>query len=113
MDEVVLAYITTETPDEARHIGRRLVEEGLAACVNIVGGMESIYRWQGSIEATQETVLIAKTRASFGERLSARVGELHSYQCPCVVLLPVIGGNPAYLQWLRDETEPVRGPTIA
>ncbi|MGR0187806.1 divalent-cation tolerance protein CutA [Azospirillum aestuarii] len=102
--EFVFAYITAGSRDEARRIGRALVEERLAACANILDGMTSIYRWQGAIEEATETVLIAKTRAELFDRLAARVRELHSYDVPCVVELRVGRGNPAYLDWLRHET---------
>ncbi|QCO01274.1 divalent-cation tolerance protein CutA [Azospirillum argentinense] len=102
--EFVFAYITAGSRDEARRIGRALVEERLAACANIFDGMTSIYRWQDSIEEATETVLIAKTRAELFDRLAARVRELHSYDVPCVVELRVGRGNPAYLDWLRDGT---------
>ena len=103
--EFVFAYITAGSRDEALRIGRALVEERLAACANILDGMTSIYRWQGAIEEATETVLIAKTRAELFDRLAARVRDLHSYEVPCVVELKVGRGNPAYLDWLRDETE--------
>lgn len=102
--EFVFAYITAGSRDEARRIGRALVEERLAACANVFDGMTSIYRWQDAIEEATETVLIAKTRAELFDRLAARVRELHSYDVPCVVELRVGRGNPAYLDWLRDET---------
>ncbi|CAO3446207.1 Periplasmic divalent cation tolerance protein CutA [Azospirillum argentinense] len=102
--EFVFAYITAGSRDEARRIGRALVEERLAACANIFDGMTSIYRWQDAIEEATETVLIAKTRADLFDRLAARVRELHSYDVPCVVELRVGRGNLAYLDWLRDET---------
>lgn len=102
--EFVFAYITAASREEAARIGRALVEERLAACVNILDGMTSIYRWQGAIEEATETVLIAKTRAVLFDALAARVRELHSYSVPCVVELPVGRGNPSYLDWLRDGT---------
>ncbi|CAO3445312.1 Periplasmic divalent cation tolerance protein CutA [Azospirillum argentinense] len=102
--EFVFAYITAGSRDEARRIGRALVEERLAACANIFDGMTSIYRWQDAIEEANEAVLIAKTRAELFEPLAARVRELHGYDVPCVVELRVGRGNPAYLDWLRDGT---------
>jgi len=102
--DFVFAYITAGSREEAARIGRALVEERLAACVNILDGMTSIYRWQGSIEEATETVLIAKTRSELFDRLTARVRELHSYDVACVVELKVGRGNAAYLDWLRDET---------
>jgi periplasmic divalent cation tolerance protein len=100
--ELVFVYITAGSRDEAMRIGRTLVEERLAACVNILGGMTSIYRWQGAVETAEETVLVAKTRAGLFDRLTARVKELHSYDVPCVVELPIGRGNPDYLDWLGD-----------
>ncbi len=102
--EFVFAYITTASREEAMHIGRTLVEERLAACANVLDGMTSIYRWQGAIEEAAETILIAKTRATLFDQLSARVRDLHSYEVPCVVELKIRRGNPAYFDWLRDET---------
>ena len=113
MDEFVFVYVTTSSLEEARAIGRRLVEERLAACANLLPGMESIYRWQGGIETAQETVLIAKTRAGLVDQLSARVRELHSYDCPCVVALPITAGNPAYLRWIGAETTAIGGTALA
>lgn len=102
--DLVFAYVTTSSPEEAKRIGRALVEERLAACVNILPGMISIYRWQGAVETAEETVLIAKTRADLFEALTARVKELHGYDVPCVVELRVGRGNPDYLGWLEAET---------
>ncbi len=98
-------YMTAATREEARRIGRALVEERLAACVNILPGMNSLYWWQGAVQDEQETVLIAKTRAALVERLSERVRALHSASVPCVVALAIEGGNPAFLQWIVDETD--------
>jgi len=97
-------YMTAGSREEARRIGRTLVEERLAACVNILDGMSSMYWWEGAVQEEQETVLIAKTRTELLERLTDRVRALHSYACPCVVALPIEGGNAAYLQWLGEET---------
>lgn len=102
-DPLVFAYITAGSRDEALRIGRTLVEERLAACANILDGMTSIYRWNGRIEQADEALLIAKTRSSLFDRLTARVRDLHSYDTPCVVELAAGRGNPAYLDWLRAE----------
>ncbi|ANC91588.1 divalent-cation tolerance protein CutA [Azospirillum humicireducens] len=104
-DPLVFAYITAGSRDEALRIGRSLVEERLAACVNILDGMTSVYRWNGSIEQADEAVLIAKTRSSLFDRLTVRVRDLHSYDTPCVVELAAGRGNTAYLDWLRAETD--------
>lgn len=104
MEKPVLAYITTPDIDTARQIGRALVTEGLAACVNILPGMESLYRWQGAVERAAEVVLIAKCREGGFAALSARVGEMHPYDLPCIIALPVSDGLPAYLGWLVAES---------
>ena len=99
-------YVTTASPDQAERIGRALVEARLAACVNILPGMRSIYHWRGGIETAEETVLVAKTRLSLAEALAAKVKELHSYEVPCVVVLPIAAGLPEFLRWIDDETAP-------
>ncbi len=99
-----LVYMTAGSVEEARAIGTSLVERRLAACVNILPGMLSQYRWEGSVRTDEEAVLIAKTRRGLVEALTGHVREIHSYDCPCVVALPVEGGNPDFLQWIADET---------
>ena len=98
-------YITVGSLDEARTIGGKLVEEHLAACANILPQMESVYRWKEKIQHDEEIVLIAKSDYSRLEALTNRVKALHSYECPCVVALPIEGGNPDYFQWLSDQLE--------
>lgn len=99
-----LLYITASSRDEAWKIGRALVEERLAACANVIDRMESVYWWQGKLTEDREAVLIVKTRAELVEAATARVKALHSYTVPCVVALPILDGNPAYLEWLQAET---------
>ncbi len=99
-----LVYITTDGPEEARKIGRALVKERLAACANILGPMTSIFRWEGDIREGAETVLIAKTTVENVDALTKRVIALHSYDCPCVVAMPIESGNPAFLEWIAGET---------
>jgi periplasmic divalent cation tolerance protein len=101
----IFVYIPCASAEEATRIGRALVEARLAACVNILDGMRSLYWWQGRIEEGKETVLIAKTRDSLLGALTRRVKALHSYTCPCVVAFPVHAGNPDYLAWIEAETE--------
>ena len=103
--ELRLLYITAATLDEARRIGEALVAERLAACANILPGAHSIYRWQGEIVRDSEVVIVAKTRAALVDAAIARVRALHSYQVPCVVALPIVAGNAAYLEWLMEQTQ--------
>lgn len=100
-------YITTSNKEEAKKIGRDLVEQRLAACVNIIDGMESIYRWEGKIEESNECVLIAKTHYSKVQKLTTRVKELHSYDYPCIVSMTITEdeGNKEYLDWLIAESK--------
>ena len=99
-----MIYITCSDKSEAERIGQVLVESKLAACVNIVDGMQSMFWWQGQAEKDQETVLLAKTRTALVSRLTDKVRSVHSYDCPCVVALPIIDGNPEFLQWIHEET---------
>jgi periplasmic divalent cation tolerance protein len=95
-------YITASTVEEAKMIGAALVHERLAACANITSGMESIYWWQDRVETAAEAVLVVKTVHVRLATLIARTKELHSYDIPCVVALPVAAGNPDYLAWIAD-----------
>lgn len=99
-----LVYMTAGSREEAVRIGGVLVAERLAACANAFDGMTSIYRWQGEICEDAEAVLIAKTTEDRVAALTDRVAELHSYDCPCVVALPVEGGNTAFLDWIAAQT---------
>lgn len=105
MDEYIVVLITAPTEAEASKIGRDLVEARLAACVNIVRNIRSIYRWKGNIEEGDEALMIAKTRRSHLEDLIGRVREAHSYSLPEIIALPIPAGSEEYLSWLRDETE--------
>jgi periplasmic divalent cation tolerance protein len=102
--EVVAVLVSAPDVETARRIGRALVEERLAACVNLVPGVSSIYRWRGAVEEAAEVLLVAKTRAARADALAARVRALHPYELPEVVVLPVRGGSRAYLQWVAAES---------
>jgi periplasmic divalent cation tolerance protein len=99
-----LVYITTADKAEAKKIAAILVEERLAACANVMDNMESIYRWQGKIEQGREAVLILKTTAALVPELIERIKALHSYDCPCIISLPITDGNKAFLDWINKET---------
>jgi periplasmic divalent cation tolerance protein len=97
-------YITCADGAEAEKIARALVSERLAACANILPGVRSVYRWKGKIEEAAEVAIIAKTRAGLVDALTERVKALHSYEVPCVVALPITGGNRDFLGWIEEET---------
>ncbi|OFX12650.1 MAG: dihydroorotate dehydrogenase [Alphaproteobacteria bacterium RIFOXYD12_FULL_60_8] len=99
-----LIYVTTADTEQAKSIARTVVEERLAACVNILGAVSSFYWWDGKVQEDGEVSLIAKTRADLVEPLTRRIKELHTYACPCVVALPIVGGNPDFLRWIGTET---------
>lgn len=98
-------YITTKNKKEARKIGKAIIEKRLAACVNIIDGMESMYHWKGNVETGNETILIAKTPYHNVNELTKLVKNLHSYECPCIVTLTLTEqeGNEEYLLWLLKE----------
>jgi periplasmic divalent cation tolerance protein len=98
-----LVYITTSSEEESTIIGKKLVEERLAACANIVKEIKSFYWWQGNLEEDHESVLMVKTLTKHVEDIIKRVKELHSYENPCVVAFPIIGGSREYLEWLQSE----------
>ncbi|MFT6581673.1 MAG: divalent-cation tolerance protein CutA [Alphaproteobacteria bacterium] len=100
-----LVYITTPSEAEAIGIGRALVTERLAACVNVHGRSKSIFRWEDEIQESEEFVLIAKTSERRTDLLVEKVIELHSYDCPCIVVTPIVGGNAEFLAWIIEETE--------
>jgi periplasmic divalent cation tolerance protein len=100
----LLVLTTTASKDEAHKIARALVERRLAACVNIVPGVESVYRWQGAVESAQEWLLIIKTTAL--DPVRDAIQELHSYQLPECIAIPIEGGSAEYLAWLGDSVAP-------
>lgn len=102
---VMLVYVTTGDAAEALAIGRAAVTARLAACANIIPGMRSVYRWEGKVQESDETVLVLKTSEAQLERLIERVKSLHSYDCPCIEALPVTGGYQPFLDWVAQETQ--------
>ena len=98
-----MIYITAGSKDEAKRIGKALIGNGLAACVNIIENMTSMYVWDGKLKDANETILIVKTTKERVSDLIEKVKSLHSYDCPCIVSLPVSGGNPAFLKWVAEE----------
>lgn len=105
MEEYCLVYMTAGSHDEAVRIGHELVADRLAACVNVLGPMTSIFRWDGETREDGEVAFLAKTRRDLVAPLSRKVQALHSYDCACVVALPISDGNPPFLRWIGTETE--------
>ena len=102
MTEKRIVLTTAGSQDEARAIGRSLVERGLAACVNIVPAVESIYRWQGNVDSTQEWLLIIKTTQGAFSGVRNAIAELHSYDLPECIMLAIEDGSDDYLKWIAD-----------
>jgi periplasmic divalent cation tolerance protein len=100
-DEIIV-LITTSTGDEAAKIGSVLVDEHLAACVNIVREVRSLFFWEGKTQDQREALLICKSRLPRMEQLVARVKSLHSYSVPEVIALPIVAGSQDYLDWMKD-----------
>jgi periplasmic divalent cation tolerance protein len=104
MERAVLLYTTWPSIVEAEKAGREIVSRRLAACVNILPGMVSHYWWKGAIERAEEAVMIVKTRAALAAAASAAVKELHSYEVPAILVLPVESVDPDYHAWIVAET---------
>lgn len=104
MGDEIIVLITAPSQDEATRIGTTLVDEHLAACVNMVPEVRSLFFWEGRTRDERETLLIVKSRQPLLGRLVSRVKTLHSYSVPEVIALPIIGGSQEYLDWLRDAT---------
>jgi periplasmic divalent cation tolerance protein len=100
----IVVLMTVGRSEEATTIARALVEEHLAACVNVLPGITSCYRWEGRVAEETEILLVAKTRAERFEALARRVRELHSYTTPEIIALPLTAGSADYLQWIDRET---------
>jgi periplasmic divalent cation tolerance protein len=101
--KINFVYMTAGSKDEAAKIGKELVTSRLAACVNILDNMNSFYLWQGKIQDATEVVMIAKTTEDRIPELIKKVKSIHSYDCPCIVSLPVLGGYQPFLDWIAKE----------
>ena len=111
MPEIVTVYATFGSEEEARFVSRTLVEEGLAACANILAPCRSVYRWQGEVEEADEIAVLFKTAAARGDALLARIAELHSYDVPAAVVWPIADALAPYRRWVEEETsEPGTSP---
>lgn len=102
--KALFVYITAPDGTSARSMARTLVTEGLCACANIIDGMESFYRWQGELRNDTESILICKCPESAFAALEARVRQLHPYDTPCIVALPLSHGHQPFLRWIAEQT---------
>ncbi len=104
-DQMLVILITTGTEKEAQTIADVLLKHRRAACVNIVPTVSSLFWWEGKIDSDRESLLIVKTRASVLKGLVGLVKEVHSYDVPEIIALPILGGNPDYLEWIAREVK--------
>jgi periplasmic divalent cation tolerance protein len=102
--DVSFVYVTAPDMGEAESLAEMLVENQLAACVNILPGMRSVYRWQGRVEREDEVVLVAKTRSELVDDLTRAIADEHSHEVPCVVSWPIENGHPDFLDWVITQT---------
>ena len=107
--QVRTVLVTVPDPAAGEALGRALVEERLAACANVVPGIVSVYRWEGTVQRDSEALVILKTTAAGVEALRDRIVRLHPYDVPEVLALPVVGGHGPYLRWVEDEVEAGNG----
>lgn len=105
--DVVLVYITTSDIEEARRIARLLVDERLAACANLVTGVQSIYWWDGKVCDESEALVLAKTKKALVEKVVVAVKEAHSYDVPDIAVIDVVAGYEPYFEWVNKETRSV------
>jgi len=103
--DALLVFTTLPTPEKAADLARILVEEGLVACGNVLPAVRSIYKWEGKVQDENEVMLLLKTRAEHLERLKLRILEVHPYEVPEVLAIPVESGYRAYLEWIAAETK--------
>ena len=105
--KIIVVFVTCPTPVVARRLAQRLIERRLAACVNAVPAVESTFRWQGKIEYCRETLLIIKTSAARFERLRRAIKDLHPYDVPEIIALPVVAGYAPYLRWVMASSQAI------
>ncbi len=105
-EPIVVVYATAPDVATAKKIANVLVDKHLAACINILPEMISVYRWEGQVNADDEVVMIIKTRHDLSERVVQEVGTRHPYDVPAIMVLPVSSGNPDFLKWIGQETTP-------
>lgn len=107
MTECMLLYVTCPSTEVARAIGTQLIDQRLAACINVLPAITSLYEWQGKLEQSSEVIMIVKTAASRAADATALIAKAHPYDCPCVLQLPISGGHALFLDWICKQTEPL------
>ncbi len=103
--KTILVYMTAGSPEEAKKIGKALLEAKLVACVNIIDNMNSMYVWKGEVKDEKESVIIAKTAENMLPELMEKVKSVHSYEIPCIVAVPIEDGYPPFLRWVEREVK--------
>jgi periplasmic divalent cation tolerance protein len=101
----IVLFTTASNSEEAHKIAKVLLSQRKAACVNIVSGISSLFWWQDKLDSSQESLLIVKTKASLLNQIVTLVKEIHSYEVPEIIALPIIGGNQDYLEWIDKEVK--------
>ena len=112
MTDKVVIMVTAASRRECRKIARRLIEEKLAACVNITQPIQSVYRWEGKINHGKEFLMFIKTTRDLFPQVRAEIALIHSYHTPEIICLPIIDGSPNYLQWVADSVRPFEEPLV-
>ena len=108
--EPVLIYMTTADLNEAERLGELLLQKRLVACVNLPqGGMISMFHWQDQLDHSKEQLMLAKSTRDHLPAIQQILKEHHSYECPCLLALPILGGNPSFLDWIKEETHSQKG----
>ena len=102
--QLVTLYMTADSQDVAMHIATSLAREDLIACANIIPGMRSVYKWEGTIQLDNELLVFMKTTSDKVDDAVARIKQIHTYDIPCVTVLPVLGGNQDYMKWVSEQT---------
>ena len=97
-------YVTASSSEEAKKIARKVIDERLAACANILSNISSVYLWEDEVQEENEAALVLKTRSELITALTDRIKELHSYDCPCITALDIVDGNADYIAWIREQT---------
>jgi periplasmic divalent cation tolerance protein len=107
-----IVLVTCGSLGEARRIGKAVVEKRLAACANLLAGVESIYRWKGKVERAREILVVMKTSEARLQELEKEVKRLHSYEVPEFIVLPIAAGSREYLAWIGESVNPVRSAGV-